>query len=124
AFRVMLSFPPAPAAELGRSAIQAHESLRGYFAMFSQEAMQAVQRATGILTEMVNTGHEWQIGTAKPYRLRWGMPEHLGLAFDLGQNEVTADKLAWLQERGWIAQVFKDRIILAPLVFLHFLKED
>ncbi len=86
--------------------------------MFSQAQMQAFQEASGILTEMVNAGQGWQIGTAHPYWLPWEPGQHLGLAFDVGQNEVTADKLAWLQKRGWIAQVFKDQIILAPLVFV------
>jgi hypothetical protein len=81
--------------------------------------MRGFQKATEVLTEMVNAGHGWQIGTASPRQLPWGLPEYLGVAFNLGQNEVTTEKLAWLQERGWIAQVFKDRIILAPVVFVN-----
>jgi hypothetical protein len=68
---------------------------------------------------MVNVGHGWQIETAIPHPLPWGLQEYFGLSFNLGQNEVTAEKLAWLQERGWMAQIFKDRIIFAPLVFVN-----
>jgi hypothetical protein len=87
--------------------------------MFSREVMRAVEKASRILTELANAGHGWQIGNAKPHPLPWGSPEHIGLTFNRAQNEVTADKLAWLQERGWIAQVFNDRIVLAPLVFVE-----
>jgi hypothetical protein len=86
--------------------------------VFSPEEIQGFQRATQILTEMACAGHGWQTSSAKPHQLDWGLPEYLGVAFNLGDNEVTTEKLAWLQQRGWMAQVFNDRIILAPLVFV------
>jgi len=67
---------------------------------------------------MVNAGHGWETGTANPFPLPWGREKHLALAFNRGQNQVTTDKLEWLQRQGWIAQVVGSQIILAPLVFL------
>jgi hypothetical protein len=85
---------------------------------FSLEEMRGFQSASDILTEMGNAGHGWEIPKAYPFRRLLGLPQYLGLAVGLGQNEVTPNKLQWLQERGWVAQVYKDRIIFAPLVFV------
>jgi hypothetical protein len=87
--------------------------------MFPPELTRAVGEATHILTEISSAGHGWKIGTAPPSPLPGGSPGRLGMTFPLGANETTPEKLKWLQERGWIIQGFTDRIVRAPLAFVH-----
>jgi hypothetical protein len=84
--------------------------------LYSPEEAQGFQRATGILTAILNAGHGWQIDSARPWQLRWDSSEHIGLAFALAGNVITPEKVTWLYERGWIAEVFRDLIIVAPIV--------
>jgi hypothetical protein len=66
---------------------------------------------------MSNAWNDWHWGKAETYPL-WESKEYLGVSFHMGQNELTSEKQVWLRDRGWIAQVFEGRIVVAPLVFV------